>query len=285
MNTRAQSHRATRQRPALARPEELEARWPRLHEGDREPWPGEAEIALLAKKNAGFAAWLETHGGPGDVAPALQRAWLEFHAGHFRKAIELGDDLGALGACIANKAAAVDTLYAKATQQVLTVLSTAIERGERAVTVLPNHPNIHYTLALVLGRYSQRISILKALAVGLAGRVRSHLETALKHDSRHAEAHLALGLYHAEIVSKLGAFAAALTYGASQEHALEHFHRAVRLAPSSPIVRLEYANGLLLLDADRHQAQARELYEQAAALEPADAMERADVERAKRGPP
>jgi tetratricopeptide (TPR) repeat protein len=270
--------------PGHLSPEELEARWDHLHEGDREPWPEEAGIAALARKQIPFGSWLRMCDGPGAVADDLRRAWLEFHRGHFRKAIELGNDLGPLGACVANKAAAVDTLYARESPQVLAELNAAIERGEKAIEVLPDYPNAHYTLALVLGRYSQRISILKALAAGLAGRVRTHLDTTLKLDGRHAEAHVALGLYHAEIVSKLGALAAALTYGASEKDALEHLRRAVHLAPSSPIARVEYANGLLLLDADRYRDQARELYEQAAAFAPADAMEQADVERAKRGP-
>jgi len=284
MTSRAETGRAARQRPRQARPEPLEAQWSRLHTGDREPWPEESEVKALAKKQTGFASWLETYGDPAALVRELRHAWREFHAGQFHKAIELGSDLGPLGACVANKAVAVDTLYARPTPQVLALLSAAIARGERAVEVLPRHPNAHYTLALVLGRYSQRISILKALAAGLAGRVRSHLEKTLTLESRHAEAHLALGLYHAEIVSKLGALAAAVTYGASQEKALEHFRRAMRLAPAAPIVRVEYANGLLLLDADRYRAQARELYEQAAACDPADAMEQADVARAQRGP-
>jgi tetratricopeptide (TPR) repeat protein len=291
MSPRAESRRAARQPPRNARAKplassgQLEAQWSRLHAGDREPWPQEASIAVLAKQEAGFASWLDTHARAGAFARDLQRAWLEFHAGRFRKAIELGSALGPLGASVANKAAAVDTLYAREASEVLATLSAAIERGEKAIELLPRYANAHYTLALVLGRYSQRISILRALATGLAGRVRTHLEKALELESHHAEAHVALGLYHAEIVSKLGAFAASMTYGASAEKALEHFRRAVRLAPQAPIVSIEYANGLLLIDADRYRAQARELYEHAAAFEPADAMELADVERARRGVP
>src|SRR5450759_1023920 len=78
-----------------------------------------------------------------------------------------------------------------------------------------------------LGRYSQRITILRALAEGLAGRVQSHLQRALALAPRHAEAHVALGLYHAEIVNKLGSLAASLTYGASRDKAIEHFQHAI----------------------------------------------------------
>lgn len=269
-------------RPAAG---ELRSRWERLHRGDCEPWPDEERIERLARKQRAFAASLGTYGGPGTLARELQSAWGEFHAGEFRAAIEHGERLGPLGASVANKAAAVSTLYAPAgAPEALATLAAAVTRAEAAVETLPDYPNAHYLLSLVLGRYSQRISILKALAEGLAGRVRSHLERSLKLEPRHAEAHLAFGLYHAEIIGKLGALAAALTYGASRDAALEHFGHAVRLAPDSPIVLMERANGLLLLDARRYRDEARALYREAAALAPADAMERLDIERAKRGP-
>jgi len=264
---------------------ELRSRWQRLHRGDCEPWPDAERIERLAKKHRAFAASVEDCEGPEALARDLQRAWGEFHAGEFGAAIKHGERLGPLGASVANKAAAVSTLYAPAgAPEALVALAAAVERAEAAVEMLPDYPNAHYLLALVLGRYSQRISILKALAEGLAGRVRSHLERTLKLEPRHAEAHLAFGLYHAEIIGKLGALAAGLTYGASRDAALEHFGQATRLAPDSPIVLMERANGLLLLDARRYRDEARALYAQAAALAPGDAMERLDIERAKRGP-
>jgi hypothetical protein len=44
---------------------------------------------------------------------------------------------------------------------------------------------------------------------------------------------------------------------------------------------MEYANGLLMLDPDEHQAEAEKLYRKAASMQPADAMETLDVEQAK----
>jgi tetratricopeptide (TPR) repeat protein len=266
------------------RDDELRERWSRLHQTDREPWPDAHAIGKLARGRAPLLASIETHGGAQAVAEALQGAWQAFHSGAFDRAILAGGKLGALGATVANKAAAVDSLYSKrGAAQLLKMLEAAVARGEQAVAELPEHPNAHYTLALVLGRYSQRISILKALAAGLATRVREHLQRTLSLEPHHAEAHVAFGLYHAEIVAKLGSLAASLTYGATSGAATEHFRQALALAPSSPIIRMEYAHGLLLLDSARHLRQAQELYEQAAACTPADEMERLDVARAKRG--
>jgi tetratricopeptide (TPR) repeat protein len=258
--------------------------WARLHETDLEPYPDEKLVSRLAAEHPEFGSWVEQSGGPEHVARGLQKAWAEFHAGSFLKAIAHGQELGALGASVANKAAAVYSLYPKPNDGgILKMLENAMKRGEQAVQVLPDYANAHYNLALVIGRYSQRISILKALAEGLAGRVREHLERTLKLEPRHAEAHIAMGLYHTEIIGKLGALAARLTYNASGDEALRHFQRAIKLAPHSPIALMEHANGLLLLDATSNQNQARKLYAKAAALKPADAMETLDVERAKGG--
>lgn len=263
---------------------ELKKHWSRLHQGDREPWPDARAIGRLARGHSRLASSIEAHGGAAAVAEALQDAWRIFHSGAFARAALGGEKLGAIGAAVANKAAAVDSLYSnRSAPQLLKELESAIARGEQAVAELPDHPNTHYTLALVLGRYSQRISIITALATGLAGRVREHLERTLSLEPLHAEAHVAFGLYHAEIVGKLGALAASLTYGAGEGAALQHFRQALTLAPSSPIVRMEYAHGLLLLDAARHRREAEELYAQAAACAPADEMERLDVARAVRG--
>lgn len=264
--------------------EELKGLWDKLHHGDREPWPDARSLARLAGKNPSFAGWLAAHGGGAKVAEGVQNAWREFHAGRFTQAIKLGAALGGLGAVAANKAAAIHSLtLQRGSAKRSDLLLAAVARGETSVEQLPEHPNAHYMLALALGRHSQDISIIQAVAAGLATRVKNHLERTLALEPRHAEAHVALGLYHAELIGKLGGLAAAFTYGASKDKADEHFQRALKLAPASPIVRIEYANGLLLLDPKNGRARAEKLYAEAAALKPLDAMEQLDVERAQLG--
>src|SRR5271169_2099047 len=193
----------------------LEDRWAKLHKGDREPYPDTARLTRLSRQHGKFAEWVDAHGGAGEVADGVQEAWRRFHTGHFADAIASGGKLGALGATAANKAAAIHSLQAGG--EAGRLLDAAITRGERAVELLPDDANAHYMLALALGRHSQRISIVKALADGIATRVRTHLDTTLALEPRHAEAHIALGLYHAEIVSKIGSLLAGLTYQASRE--------------------------------------------------------------------
>lgn len=261
----------------------LKQHWPQLHAGDREPYPGAAAITRLAKADSEVAEAVERAGGAAAAAAALESAWRDFHHGDFQAAIRAGSALGSIGVMVANKAAATHTLYVeKDAHKRLSMLRAAIERGETAVRQLPKYANAHYALALVLGRYSQRISILEALAAGYGTQIRKHLERTLELEPKHAEAHIALGLYHAELVKTLGSLAARLTYGASGQEAIGHFRQAVRLAPRSVVARVEYAHGLALLGGDAHRREIDELCAQAVAQAPVDRMEQLDLERMQR---
>jgi hypothetical protein len=59
------------------------------------------------------------------------------------------------------------------------------------------------------------------------------------------------------------------------------FKNAIKLAPGSAIAMVEYANGLVMLEGDKRMKEAEKLYADAAAVVPADAMERLDVEMAR----
>lgn len=263
--------------------EELETAWQRLHRGDREPWPDAARIAKLGRRHRCVADLITARGGTAKLAIALQDAWRAFHSGRFGEAIEHADALGPLAAAgPANKAAGVYATYLETDERrAIDVLEAAVARGRVAVRELPEVANAHYMLAFVLGRLSQRISVMKALAAGYAGEVQRCLDRTLELEPRHADAHIALGLYNAEIVAKVGALAGRLTHGASADAAIRHFERALALEPQSAVAHVEFARGLLLLDERGNGARARELQSIAAALAPADAMEKLDVERAR----
>ena len=145
----------------------------------------------------------------------------------------------------------------------------------------PGMANAHYFYAQAAGRYSQGISIAKALAEGYAGKIKKALDTALKLEPKHADAHIALGTYHAEIINKVGGMIGGLTYGASKDDGVKHFETALKLNPESAVARIEYANGLVMMFGNSKMKQAVALYTEAAASKPADAMERLDVELAK----
>jgi tetratricopeptide (TPR) repeat protein len=260
----------------------LEKAWERLHRGDREPWPDAKRVATVHARNAAARALLAAPASDAALAARLEEAWRAFHCGDFGEAWRAGNELGALGAVVACKAVGVYVTYLEERKpRAEALLSEAVALAARAAASAPALANAHYVHAFVLGRLSQRISVVKALAAGHATRVRASLERTLELEPRHADAHIALGLYHAEIVAKVGGLAAKLTYGASGEAAVRHFKEAIRLFPESAIAHMEYGNGLLAIYGDKRRDEAVQLYERAVSFEPRDAMERLDVEQAR----
>ncbi len=260
--------------------EALAADWPALHDGDCEPYPDETRIQALLEAHPKAAP----DGFDGDIAAlavSLQEAWRAFHAGDFGAAIDSAGTLGVLGHAAANKSAGIYAHYLEENERVQQQLYLeAAERAEAALKLLPEDANAWYFHAFNLGRYSQSISIVKALRQGIGGKIQSSLERAIELAPNHAEAHTALGLYHAEIVDKVGKMIGAMTYGASADKAIAHFERAIELVPASPIAHMEFGNGLYMLYGDKQLDRVTELYEQASEMTPRDAMERLDVEAA-----
>jgi tetratricopeptide (TPR) repeat protein len=234
----------------------LKKAWDRLHRGDCEPFPKDE---------------------------ASQAAWRRYHAGDFEQAVAAGLAAGtASGVHCANKAQSIHATYLeKSDARRKSLFQEAMDRAEEAIAAHPKDANSHYFYALAAGRYSQTISIASALKQGLGGKVKAALEQALELQAKHADAHIAFGTWHAEIIGKVGAMMGGLTYGAKKDAALDHFQKAIKLNPDSAIARVEYANGLVTLFGDDRMKDAEKLYAEAVKAKPADAMERLDVEMAR----
>jgi hypothetical protein len=155
----------------------------------------------------------------------------------------------------------------------------AAERAEAQQAAEPKNANAWYWQAYALGRYSQGISVAKALAQGLGGKVKARWKPTIKLAPKHADAHIALGSFHAEVIDKVGKLLGR-TQGADAATGLKMF-KALKLNPTSAIAMIEYANGLVMLEGDKKMKEAEKLYADAAACTPMDAMERLDVEMAR----
>ena len=162
----------------------------------------------------------------------------------------------------------------------LALFTEAAERAAAQAAAEPRNANAFYLQAYALGRYSQGISVTKALAQGLGARVKGALETAISLQPKHADAHIALGAFHAEVIDKVGKLLGK-TQGADTATGLRLFKEALKLNPDSAIARVEYANGLVMLEGEKRLPEAEGLYQEAATCTPMDAMERLDVEMAK----
>ncbi|MCJ0824668.1 hypothetical protein MQC88_01620 [Luteimonas sp. 50] len=256
----------------------LRKAWPKLHAGDCEPYPDAKRAAALLKAAGKAAPKLDADA----LAAALQDAWRAFHRGDFQAAFESGEALGPVGASVATKALGIHATYlVKSDADRLKRFEQAAALAEAAIAALPADANSHYRHAFALGRYSQGLSIAKALKQGIAGKVRASLDAALALAPKHAEAHTALALYHAEIIGKIGAMIGGLTYGARASDAEAHIKSALKLTPDSPIAHIEHGNVLMLLDARRNEDAAAAAYEKAAKTKPHDAMEALDAAYAR----
>ena len=258
--------------------DKLEKAWAKLHVGDQEPFPDEARISKLLKANSKLGKAADA----GKIATSIQDAWRAYHRGDFQDAFEAGEALGPLGASVACKAMGIHAAHlVKDDKDRLKRFETAVGLAEAAIEALPKEANSHYFHAFALGRYSQQISIAKALTQGLAGKVKVSLEATLAIQPKHADAHTAMALYHAEIVNKVGGMLASLTYGAKPAIAEEHLKQALKLAPDVPIVHIEQGNALLLLYGDKKEKDAMAAYEKAIKLKPREAMDALDIAAAK----
>ncbi|MBS0514337.1 MAG: hypothetical protein JSS16_02550 [Proteobacteria bacterium] len=256
--------------------DKLAKAWAKLHAGDQEPLPDEKHVAKLLKANPKLGK------DAAKTADALQDAWRAFHRGDFHEAYEAGIALKALGASVAIKAGGIHATYlVDSDKEKTTRFDTLAKLADEAITALPGEANSHYRRAFALGRYSQTLSITQALAQGIGGKVKESLDKTLKLAPKHAEAHTALGVYHAEIVGKVGGMLAKLTYGASAAEAEKQLKEALKLTPDSPIAWVEYGNALMLLHGDKREDEVAEAYAKAAKLKPKDAMEALDAAWAK----
>ena len=248
-------------------------------------WTAFAHTADFAFDTARLSkSWHTLHKGDLQPAPTdakLLDAWVCFHNGEFQKAALSGLQLGGEGITLANKATCIYANYLEPKEKIRLDLFTEVaQRAAAQAEQEPHNANAYYWQAYALGRYSQGISVAKALAQGLGGKVKAALETTIKLEPNHADARIALGTFHAEVIDKVGSLIGSMTYGAKKEVGLKLFQEALTLNPHSAIAMIEFANGLVLLEGDAEMAQATKLYEQAAAMKPRDAMEFLDVELA-----
>lgn len=235
-------------------PATLKKHWARLHAGDAEPFPKDADVV---------------------------QAWIHFHAGDFQAAYDAGLAAGGAGITVANKAQGIYANYLEKKEKVkLEMFLEISERAEAQQADDAKNANAYYWQAYALGRYGQGISVAKALTQGLGTKVKGALEVTIKLAPKHADAHIALGAFHAEVIDKVGKLLGK-TQGADTAAGLKMFEQALKLNPASAIAMIERANGLVMLEGDKRMKEAEQLYADAAACEAMDAMEMLDIELAK----
>ena len=233
--------------------------WSRLHAADQEPLP---------------------------QSPALLDAWALFHNGAFEAAFDAGCALGLVGATVANRACCTYAAHLEHDAEVrLQLYAQVAERAAEQLEAAPDHANAHYLQAFALDRYSQGISVAKAMAQGLGGTIKNALETAIRLQPQHAEACVALGTFHAEMIDKVGVLIGSMAFGAKRDRSLNLFAQGLTLQPNFPQGLVDYALALVMLDGEPRRKEAEQLYARAAAAQPKDALDCLHIAVAKAGLP
>jgi tetratricopeptide (TPR) repeat protein len=236
-------------------PGTLTLHWHRLHRCDAEPLPADG---------------------------AVLEAWVHFHNGNFQQAAEAGLQAGGDGVTVANKATSVYARYLEPREKTkLDMLLEVSARAQAQQASTPHNPNAFFWQAYALGLYGQGISVAKGMAQGLGNTVKAALERTITLCPEHADAHLALGYFHAEVIDKVGPLIGGMTYGAKKETGLALLTKALQLNPDSPVSLVDCASGFVMLVGEEKMAEATRLYEQALATQPQDALESLGVALAR----
>ncbi len=207
-------------------------------------------------------------------AQLIEEARTVYSEGRFTEAADLARAIDTSeGYALAANSLAIYGYYLAPDSEKEGVFRRAAELARKAIRLDATNPEAHLQLAHAIGRHGQVIGILEALNEGHAGQVHDAIQEALRLAPDRATAHLSLAAWHAGAVS-MGGFFAALLYGANEEDALAHFKQALELAPQDKVVLLEYALGLLGLDAIGNREKARDLLERAISLPSKDAHDR-----------
>lgn len=210
-------------------------------------------------------------------AASLEDAKTLFGNGKFSEAAKVALTLESS----AGYALAARSLFEYSNQQPkearLAILEQAEKYAQKAVKLDTQNADAYFEVGSTTGQLGVLRGAAYAFASGVAVTVRENFEKALALDAKHVQSMIALGSWHAEIVSRGVGF----LYGGKLEQVFSLFEGAVRIAPKSIAVHLYYAKALLKLDAQKYRNQAITQLELAVKLEAETYLEKRALENAK----
>ncbi|AWT35516.1 hypothetical protein GCM10008956_08090 [Deinococcus arenae] len=207
-------------------------------------------------------------------AQSLQSAQALFDQGKWQEAAAAAADLNTSdGLALAAEATTAGAgLVADGQKKAL--FEKAQAYAKQAIAKDKNNADAYFELARAQGRLAQFSGILQSL--GLAGDMKKNLDMAVKLDPKMAGAYVALGLWHANLISK--GFIATRATGADKSQIVPNFEKALALEPTTAVHRIEYANALIL---QGRKAEAAAQLEKAISFNATTFWEKRDEETAK----
>lgn len=159
----------------------------------------------------------------------------------------------------------------------LSILEQAEKYAQKAVKLDVQNPDAYFEVGSTTGQIGMLRGAAYAFASGVAVVSRENFEKALALNAKHVQSMIALGSWHAEIVSRGVGF----LYGGKLEQVFLLFDNAVLIAPKSITAHLFYARAFLKLDEQKYRNQARSQLEIAVKLEANSFLEKRALENAK----
>ncbi|MCG8669593.1 MAG: hypothetical protein MI867_09290 [Pseudomonadales bacterium] len=253
--------------------------WPQVHSIDQEPLPCANTLdALLNGSDLSV-----TSPSFGDDTEALSEhlmsGWVDFHNGDFQGAYEKAVHCGPAATYLALMALNTYASYLAPEKERADLLLAATEEAKKAIALFPGVVNIEYAYAINIGRYSETVSIAKAITTGAALNFKKSLDTCLSISPKHVPSLLALGALHAQAIDAIGELAARMSFGATKKKVFKTYEEATKLPNPPPVIFVEYAKNTLLLE-KKNKGMVERLLKQALAapvLDPLDAFDQQEA--------
>ena len=155
-------------------------------------------------------------------AQSIDAARTAYVEGRFLEAAELAEALGTSeGFALASRSLTIRAYYISRGDEKDALFERALTLAQEAIRSDPGNPEAYIQSARVMGRHGQTIGVLESTTKGYAEKIRETVEKALRLSPKMPEAHLSMGMWHAEVVSSLGSFMADIMFGADEDEAIE----------------------------------------------------------------
>lgn len=255
--------------------------WSRVHSIDKEPWPTADRLKVLLAGRPIEAASPHFKDDFDSLAECFQQAWVDFHNGDFQAAFENAERCGPVAAYASLLAVNTYACYLAPQSDREKLYAEAAERAKQAIQLFPNEVNIEYAYALNIGRYSEEVSMAKALSSGAAISFKKSIEKCLGMQPNHLPSLLALATLHAQAIDAIGELAARMTFGATRKKVLSVYEEAVKMDKPAPLIYVEYGKNILLLDKKNKRLAEKmlRLALEVEVLDPLDILDQKEAEK------
>jgi hypothetical protein len=208
-----------------------------------------------------FLAALGSGAASANASPSdsLRAAGAAFRLGDYARAVQLGRTAGsAKGSALAAWSELVEGNFLAPPSERLQEFKQAEGDARQALAFDGSEIEGHLALALALGFIGRMEGGVEAHLEGIADEARQHIDVALTLAPGDAWANALLGGWNLEIVND-GGTVGQLLYGATVEHGVAAYRRALQLDPSNSQIAYQFALDLLALGGDANRRSARGL--------------------------